>query len=101
MDFNPKETGGFVTGSNDGDIMLWAPVKGGWNVEASNAFRGHTSSVEDIQWKRSGNSVGSIFASASADRCARVWDVREQDRQKSALHIKEAHSSDVNVLSWS
>jgi len=101
LDFNPKETGSFVSGSNDSTILLWTPVKGGWNVEASNSFSGHTASVEDLQWKRAGNSVGSIFASASADSSARIWDVREQNRQKSAVHIKEAHSSDVNVLSWS
>lgn len=101
LDWNPKETGRLVTGSNDGLIYLWAPVKGGWNVEAADAFRGHTASVEDVQWKRSGNSVGSVFASASADSSARIWDVREKDRSKPAIHIKQAHSSDVNVLSWS
>merc|ERR1719223_2703388 len=61
LDFNPKETGAFLSGSNDGLIYLWAPVKGGWNVEAADAFRAHTASVEDVQWKRHGNSVGSVF----------------------------------------
>lgn len=101
LDFNPKETGGFLSGSNDGLIYLWAPVKGGWNVEAADPFSGHTSSVEDVQWKRCGASVGSVFASASADSSVCIWDVREKNRKKPAVHIKEAHSSDVNVLSWS
>merc|ERR1712203_735610 len=30
-----------------------------------------------------------------------IWDVREKSRSKSAVHIEEAHTADVNVLSWS
>jgi len=101
LDWNPKETGSMVTGSNDGEIYLWKPVKGGWNVEATNSFRAHTGSIEDVQWKRAGNSIGSIFASCSSDASVCVWDIREQNRQKAALHMKDAHGSDVNVLSWS
>lgn len=100
LDFSPHSTGRFLSGSNDGMIFLWEPVMGGWNVQASNAFRGHTASVEDLQWKRSGAGTGSLFASASSDKSVRVWDVREQNREKSAVHIAEAHPDHVNVLSW-
>lgn len=100
LDWSPHATGKFLSGSNDGLIFLWEPVMGGWKVQADNAFRGHTGSVEDLQWKRSGVGCGSIFASVSSDKSARVWDIREQNREKCAVHIKEAHGDHVNVLSW-
>mmetsp|Transcript_94147 Transcript_94147/g.196462 ORF Transcript_94147/g.196462 Transcript_94147/m.196462 type:complete len:501 (+) Transcript_94147:131-1633(+) len=102
MDFNPHETGKFLSGSNDGVVMLWEPVKGGWSVNSEKPFNAHPgSSVEDVQWRRVGTGCESIFASCSADRSVKVWDIREKSRKKASISIKEAHSSDVNVISWS
>lgn len=101
MDWSPHDMGKFLSGSNDGKAFLWEPVQGGWKVQNDQPFTGHSSSVEDIQWKKLGNGKGSLFASCSSDCSVRVWDIREKSRSKSAVHIKDAHGSDVNVLSWS
>ncbi|CAK9117088.1 unnamed protein product [Durusdinium trenchii] len=102
MDFSPNEAGRFLSGSNDSQIHLWAPVPGGWTVEAEQPFKGHKSSVEDVQWKKLGNSAQSTFASCSADGSLKVWDIREKDRKKASINMPDAHGgSDVNVLSWS
>ncbi|GAA6004921.1 hypothetical protein JCM11491_002278 [Sporobolomyces phaffii] len=59
-------------------------------------FLSHTDSVEDLQWSPS---EPTVFASCSADRSIRVWDVRVKDR-KSVIGVAGAHESDVNVISW-
>jgi len=101
LDFNPAETGRFISGGDDGKIFLWDPVQGGWNVGADTPFAAHEGSVEDVQWRKLGAGCESTFASCSSDKSWRVWDVREKNRKKSAIHVPDAHSADVNVLSWS
>jgi len=73
-----------------------------WKVDpVANAFKGHTSSVEDVQWRRHGAGAQSVFATCSADQSFRVWDVREKDRNKASIIVENAHAADINVLSWS
>ncbi|KAL8290085.1 hypothetical protein RQP46_003024 [Phenoliferia psychrophenolica] len=59
-------------------------------------FLSHTDSVEDLQWSPS---EPTVFASCSADKSVRVWDIRVKDR-KSVIGVAGAHESDVNVISW-
>jgi len=102
MDFSPHETGKFLSGCNDGVILFWEPVHGGWKVDSGNPFTGHKgSSVEDVHFKRLGDGKEHVFASCGSDKSVRVWDLREANRKKAAVLIEEAHSADVNVLSWS
>lgn len=97
VDWSPTVPGGKVlTGDNDGLIYVTSRTDGGgWQTD-SRPFQGHTSSVEEIQWSPSEQSV---FASASSDGTVRVWDIRSKGR-KPAITV-QVSDYDVNVMSWS
>ncbi|SPO03112.1 probable RRB1 - involved in the regulation of ribosome biosynthesis [Cephalotrichum gorgonifer] len=84
-----------LTGDNDGLIYLTSHTNGTFSTDTK-AFRGHTGSVEELQWSPSESSV---FASSSSDGTVRVWDIRSKGR-KPAITI-QASATDVNVMSWS
>jgi len=85
---------GLLTGDIANKIYLTTVTPTGFHT-SPNPYLSHTSSVEDLQWSPSENTV---FASASADRTVRVWDIRAKGR-KSVVSV-EAHTDDVNVISW-
>lgn len=93
LDWGMVTPGRLVTGDSKNQIYLWQPQAGGWAVDPT-PFVGHSSSVEDLQWSPTEDSV---FMSCSADKTVRVWDVR--NKQQSMLSV-EAHAEDVNVISW-
>lgn len=84
-----------VTGDVHSKIFLTTSSNTGFTTHA-NPFESHTSSVEDLQWSPS---EPTVFASCSADRSIRIWDVRVKSR-RSALAVDGAHDQDVNVISW-
>lgn len=84
-----------ITGDVHSKIFLTTSTESGW-VTGDKAFTGHTSSVEDLQWSPSERTV---FASCSADRSIRIWDVRQKGR-KNVVGLENAHEGDVNVISW-
>lgn len=97
LDWSPTVPGGkLLTGDNDGLIYMTSRTDGGGWVTDNRAFQGHTSSVEELQWSPSEQSV---FASASSDGTIRVWDVRSKSR-KAAITV-QVSNVDVNVMSWS
>lgn len=49
LDWSPCSTGRMVSADCDGVINLWRPHNETWRVE-KNQFKGHTSSVEDLQF---------------------------------------------------
>ncbi|CDZ97144.1 Ribosome Assembly protein [Phaffia rhodozyma] len=84
-----------LTGDIHSKIYLTTSNQSGFTT-SNQAFTSHTSSVEDLQWSPTERTV---FASCSADRSIRVWDVRQKGR-RSVVGLDEAHESDVNVISW-
>ncbi|CAG9941530.1 unnamed protein product [Clonostachys rosea f. rosea IK726] len=96
VDWSPTVAGKLLTGDNDGLIYMTTRTDGGgWQTD-NRAFQGHTSSVEELQWSPSEQSV---FASASSDGTIRIWDVRSKGR-KPAITM-QVSDYDVNVMSWS
>lgn len=84
-----------LTGDIHSKIFLTTSSNAGF-VTNPTPFQSHTSSVEDLQWSPS---EPTVFASCSADRSIRIWDVRVKNR-RSVLAVEGAHEQDVNVISW-
>lgn len=97
VDWSPTVPGGkLLTGDNDGLIYMTTRADGGGWATDNRPFKGHTGSVEEVQWSPSEQSV---FASASSDGTVRVWDVRSKSRRPAISVAVSKH--DVNVMSWS
>ncbi|PIA16478.1 WD40 repeat-like protein [Coemansia reversa NRRL 1564] len=96
MDWNPD--GRLLTGDCNSKIYLTTRRSdtGANFVADRNEFRGHTASVEDIQWSPE---EASVFASCSVDQSIKIWDVRAKNHGY-ALDVPNAHDADVNVISW-
>lgn len=94
LDWSPCVAGRLASGDCRAGIHVWEPVNGGkWTV--GGAIKGHTASVEDIQWSPG---EPTVFASASVDKTVRIWDTR--DTSRGAMITFTAHDTDVNVISW-
>ncbi|KAL9934066.1 hypothetical protein V8E36_007148 [Tilletia maclaganii] len=84
-----------LTGDLHSKIFLTTATQTGFTT-SNTPFSSHTSSIEDLQWSPA---EPTVFASCSADRSIRIWDVRVKNRQ-SVLAVEAAHEQDVNVISW-
>ncbi|KAG1461719.1 hypothetical protein G6F56_005663 [Rhizopus delemar] len=93
MDWSSLDVGRLLTGDNSGKIYQTVLNQSGVQTE-SVAFKEHRSSVEDLQWSPTENSV---FASCSADHTVKIWDTR--NKKRSAVSVR-ASGTDVNVISW-
>jgi len=95
MDWSSRSEGRLITGDCRQHIYLWEPASSSvWSVDKV-PFKGHSESVEDLQWSPTEETV---FASCSVDRSIRIWDTR--CKRKSMLTTADAHETDINVISW-
>lgn len=98
VDWSPCAEGSLATGDCKRDIHIWTPLENGtsWKVD-QRSLVGHTSSVEDLQWSPNERSV---LASCSVDKSIRIWDCRAAPQKACMITCKDAHQSDINVISW-
>ncbi|XP_023685904.1 glutamate-rich WD repeat-containing protein 1 [Paramormyrops kingsleyae] len=96
LDWSPKVSGRLISADCKKNIHLWEPREGGtsWQID-QRPFSSHCKSVEDLQWSPT---EATVFASCSVDQSIRIWDIRAPPN--SMLSVDQAHSSDVNVISW-
>jgi ribosome assembly protein RRB1 len=93
LDWSPCVAGRLASGDCKSKIYLWEPGEAGkWSI--SGPIKGHTESVEDLQWAPG---EPTVFASASVDKTVRIWDTRAPN---AAQIVFQAHDTDVNVISW-
>ncbi|KAK9502777.1 hypothetical protein O3M35_011485 [Rhynocoris fuscipes] len=96
LDWSPVSKGVLASGDCRSNIFVWLPREDGWDIDETPLI-GHKDSVEDLQWSPNEQNV---LASCSVDRTIRIWDTREQGAAACKLTVKNAHKSDINVISW-
>lgn len=97
LDWSPVKPGLLATGDCRRDIHIWQPSEAGtWAVD-QRPLIGHTDSVEDLQWSPN---EANVLASCSVDKSIRVWDTRAQPGKACMITCADAHTSDINVISW-
>lgn len=95
LDWSPLiNTGALLSGDLTGRVHLTSRTTSNW-VTDKTPFFASQSSIEDIQWSTSENTV---FATAGTDGYVRIWDTRSK-KHKPALSVV-ASNTDVNVISW-
>lgn len=94
LDWSPLVKGLLASGSCDSTIYLYHSNESEFIMDKQ-PLKGHKDSVEDLQFSPNQDFV---FASCSVDKTIRIWDIREGKRK--AQITFEAHSTDVNVISW-
>ncbi|KAL7754300.1 Ribosome assembly protein rrb1 [Sorochytrium milnesiophthora] len=94
MDWSELIDGQLLSGDCSGKIYLTTATESGF-VSGSQAFTGHSDSVEDLQWSPT---EATVFASCSADGTMKIFDTR-LNTFKPALSARVS-STDANVISW-
>ncbi|OEH73935.1 wd g-beta repeat-containing protein [Cyclospora cayetanensis] len=107
MDWNPLHVGKLLSGDVAGQVFLWLPREGGWDVQPlfqskknKGTKKGPLATVEELQWKPLDDGKGEIFAASSNDGSIKLWDLRIGCSSPSAALI-DAHNSDINAMRFS
>lgn len=69
--------------------------RGSSRVDARGVFKGHTATVEDVQFRPSNPDE---FCSVGDDSCLIVWDVRAGSEP--AIKVEKAHDADLHSVDW-
>lgn len=93
-----------ISGSEDTTLRLWdinaavgSKSQQGTQIKPLSVFTGHSKVVEDVDFHhRDPNMVGSV----SDDRCVMLWDIREKNPSVAPHHIPNAHTGDINCISF-
>eukprot|EP01136_Pigoraptor_vietnamica_P017407 Opistho-1_new@62512 len=99
LSWNPVKEGELLSASDDKTVCMWdirAAPKGEKQLDAKTIYRGHTEIVEDVAWH---GLHQSLFGSVGDDKKLLIWDTRSHVTDK-ASHSVEAHTSEVNCLSF-
>ncbi|XP_066581060.1 glutamate-rich WD repeat-containing protein 1 isoform X2 [Prorops nasuta] len=101
IDWCPTEIGTLATGDCKGNIHIWR-IDGNsagttWHVDQRPLNSHAPYSVEDMQWSPNERNV---LASCSVDKSIKIWDTRAKPQSACMLTAANAHSSDINVISW-
>lgn len=75
---------------------MWKPREASWHVD-QRPLNAHRESVEDLQWSPTEKEV---LASCSVDKSIRIWDTRKYGAKANVITVENAHTSDINVISW-
>jgi histone-binding protein RBBP4 len=101
LSWNPNVNGHLLSASDDHTICLWninsAPTAGARTLDALTIFKGHTAVVEDVAWHLLHDA---IFGSVGDDKKLMLWDTRAAANATKPSQIIEAHSAEVNCLSF-
>ncbi|XP_015593969.1 glutamate-rich WD repeat-containing protein 1 [Cephus cinctus] len=101
IDWSPVEPGTLASGDCKGNIHIWrntdSASSASWLVD-QRPYNSHAPhSVEDLQWSPNEKNV---LASCSVDKSIRIWDTRASPQSACMLTAANAHTADVNVISW-
>lgn len=102
MAWSKHTAGHLVTGADDTTVKLWdvsaalaSKASPGTQITASATFKGHTATVEDVDWHaKDAHMIGSV----GDDRNIFLWDTRRPEKE---IHgVKNAHEDDINCIAF-
>jgi ribosome assembly protein RRB1 len=99
IDWSPLSSGVFAAGGYEKCLEIYKPHDencSSWTDNAYLTLTGHTKSIEDVCFSPVQEYV---VGTCSVDSTVRFWDLRNNTKG-SELMIKNAHETDVNVISW-
>uniref|UniRef100_A0A0K0FY56 Glutamate-rich WD repeat-containing protein 1 n=1 Tax=Strongyloides venezuelensis TaxID=75913 RepID=A0A0K0FY56_STRVS len=97
LSWNNIKLGTLASADNHGKIYITNMHEGGKFVTNLTPYKGHKSSIEDIEWSPTEES---LFVTVSSDRSIKLWDSRISGKDACVCTVEDCHGSDINVLSW-